>query len=67
MVVTHKGFTAACVGAYRAYREFFAGLEPIGWRITSAEGSRNTLETVRKVAARSDPSPVIGGEGLDAR
>lgn len=64
LVVTHKGFTAACVGAYRAYREFFAGLELSGWRITSTEGGCNTLETVRKVAARSDPSPIVGGEGL---
>ena len=63
-VVTHKGFTAACVGAYRTYREFFAGLELAGWRITSTEGGCNTLETVRKVAARTAPSPVASPEGL---
>lgn len=61
-VVTHKGFTAACVGAYRTYGEFFRGLELSGWRITDSEGSCNTLETIRKVAARTDDSvPATGG------
>jgi hypothetical protein len=55
LVVTHKGFTAACVGAYRTYREFFRGCELPGWRITDGAGSCNTLETVRGVIARTEP------------
>jgi len=53
-VITHKGFTAACVGAYRTYGEFFRGLELSGWRVTDGSGSCNTLETIRKVINRTE-------------
>ncbi|URL59589.1 hypothetical protein IM816_05695 [Luteibacter flocculans] len=52
LVVTHKGFTAACIGAYRKYGEFFRGLELPGWRIADNTGSCNTLETVRGLISR---------------
>jgi hypothetical protein len=55
-VVTHKGFTAACVGAYRTYGDFFRGLELPGWRITDGSGSCNTLETIREKASRHEVS-----------
>lgn len=52
-VVTHRGFTAACVAAFRTYGEFFRGLELPGWRLIDENGGCNTLETVRKIAART--------------
>jgi hypothetical protein len=57
-VITHRGFTAACVAAFRTYGEFFRGLELPGWRIVDEHGGCNTLETVRKVAARTTDAPV---------
>jgi hypothetical protein len=56
LVVTHKGFTAACVGAYRTYGEYFRNLGCPGWRITDGSGSCNTLETVREKASRQEMS-----------
>ena len=52
VVVTHKGFTSACVAAYREYHEYFRNLGCPGWRLTDGT-SYNTLETVRKIAART--------------
>lgn len=52
-VITHRGFTAACVAAFRTYGEFFRGLELPGWRIVDNNGGCNTLDTIRKVAART--------------
>jgi hypothetical protein len=52
-IVTHRGFTAACVAAFRTYGEFFRGLEIPGWRLVDENGGCNTLETVRKIAART--------------
>ncbi|WP_036114539.1 MULTISPECIES: hypothetical protein [Luteibacter] len=53
-VITHKGFTAACVGAFRTYGEFFRGCELPGWRIADSSGSCNTLETIREKASRHE-------------
>jgi hypothetical protein len=55
-VITHKGFTAACVGAFRTYGEFFRGCELPGWRITDGSGSCNTLDTIREKASRHEIS-----------
>jgi hypothetical protein len=64
-VITHKGFTAACIGAFRTYGEYFRGLDLPGWRITDGKGSCNTLETVRKIAARTaDVTPLARGDLL---
>lgn len=52
-IVTHRGFTAACVAAFRTYGEFFRGLEIPGWRLVDENGGCNTLETIRKIAART--------------
>ncbi len=52
VVVTHKGFTAACVAAFREYGEYFRNLGLPGWRLTDGT-SYNTLETIRKIAART--------------
>lgn len=52
-IVTHRGFTAACVAAFRTYGEFFRGLEIPGWRLVDEDGGCNTLETVRKIASRT--------------
>jgi hypothetical protein len=52
-IVTHRGFTAACVAAFRTYGEFFRGLEIPGWCLIDDNGGCNTLETVRKIAART--------------
>jgi hypothetical protein len=50
--VTDKGFTAAACGAYRHCG--MRGLELPGWRVVAPDGSCNTLETLRKVIARTD-------------
>lgn len=55
-VVTHRGFTAACVGAYRTYGDFFRGLSLPGWRVVGTDGSCNTLETIRKIINRTEPN-----------
>jgi hypothetical protein len=55
-VITHRGFTAACVGAYRTYGDFFRGLSLPGWRVVAADGSCNTLETIRKIINRTEPN-----------
>lgn len=52
VVVTHKGFTAACVAAFREYGEYFRNLGLPGWWLTDGT-SYNTLETIRKIAART--------------
>jgi hypothetical protein len=64
-IVTHRGFTAACVAAFRTYGEFFRGLEIPGWRLVDENGGCNTLETIRKIASRTaDNTPVLKGDLL---
>lgn len=47
-VVTHKGFAAACVGAYRTFGDFFRGIELPGWFLTDGE-TQMTVQDIREL------------------
>jgi hypothetical protein len=49
-IITHKGFTEACIGAYRHYGDFFRGLDLPDWFLTDGNSSM-TVETIREEIA----------------
>ena len=47
-IVTHKGFAAACVGAYRTFGDFFRGLDLPGWFLTDGE-TQMSVQDIREL------------------